>query len=502
MSLSSSPYPLTQAASHLHLYNSATAHIEEFKPLQKGHIGMYVCGPTVQSAPHIGHMRAAIVFDITRRWFSRLGFDVTYIRNVTDIDDKILNKSRQAKEAWWAWAYHFESEFAHDYELLNVLPPTYEPRATGTIVAMIDLTKRLLDRGHAYIVLDDEGSPTGNVFFDVSSWPEYGKLTHQQEGTDSEELTDGKRNPRDFALWKAPKEGDPSTSYWNTPFGAARPGWHLECSAISHRYLGDDFDIHGGGLDLRFPHHENELAQSQAAGYGFARLWMHLAWVTKKGEKMSKSLGNGLSVERVVAASSAWAVRYALGSTHYRSMLEWDDTLLSDAQKIWKRLVEFIDNLRRHNVDLPTPEAINSISADEFPSDFVHAMNEDIAVPQALASLFSYLRTTNSNLEKLNSAANSTDLTEEIAHSALLIFAMLDVFGLNPLDSAWKSLFGNMQVAQDNKVLTQLIESQLKIRKIARENKDFATADAIRDSLAQAGIIVKDTPQGMTWNIE
>ncbi len=317
MSLSSSRFPLTQAASHLRLYNSATAHIEDFTPLREGHIGMYVCGPTVQSAPHIGHMRAAIVFDIVRRWFDRLGFSVTYIRNVTDIDDKILNKSREAHEDWWAWAYHYELEFANDYRLLNVLPPTYEPRATGTIGAMIDLTQRLIDRGHAYVVMNEDGSPSGNVFFDVDSWPEYGALTHQQEGTISDNLTDGKRHPRDFALWKAPKPNDPLTAHWNTPFGAARPGWHLECSAISHRYLGDDFDIHGGGLDLRFPHHENELAQSHAAGYGFAHLWMHLAWVTQKGEKMSKSLGNGLSVEHVVDSSSAWIVRYALGSAHY-----------------------------------------------------------------------------------------------------------------------------------------------------------------------------------------
>ena len=347
---------LSDAAANLKLYDTASHAVEPFVPVQPGHVGIYVCGATVQSSPHIGHIRAAVAFDVVRRWLLRLGYTVTFVRNVTDIDDKILDKAAAAGQQWWERAYIYEREFTEAYDALGVLPPTYEPRATGHMLDMIDLIRRILDNGHGYMVLDEAGNPTGDVYFDVPSWPRYGELTHQKQTVAGAETGDeaaavadrmgpsvdntgddkynpvdpadaspDKHDPRDFALWKRPKPTDPPTARWSTPFGVGRPGWHLECSAMSHRYLGDEFDIHGGGLDLRFPHHENEMAQSRAAGWGFARHWMHSAWVTAKGEKMSKSLGNGLSVPAVLAEHPAWVVRYALGSVQYRSMLEWSD---------------------------------------------------------------------------------------------------------------------------------------------------------------------------------
>ena len=352
---------VAKAAAGLKLYDTASHAVSSFTPIKPGQVGIYVCGATVQSSPHIGHIRAAVAFDVVRRWFERLGYKVTFVRNVTDIDDKILDKAAAAGQQWWERAYIYEREFTEAYSKLGVEPPTYEPRATGHMIDMIDLIRRIIDNGHGYVVYDADGKPTGNVYFDVASWPHYGELTHQKRTAVSDaasEVTDAmgpsvdnagndkynpvdpadaspdKHDPRDFALWKAPKDTDPEDARWSTPFGVGRPGWHIECSAMSHRYLGDGFDIHGGGLDLRFPHHENEMAQTRAAGYPSAARWMHSAWVTAKGEKMSKSLGTGLSVPSVLAEHSAWVVRYALGSVQYRSMLEWSDQALVEAQML------------------------------------------------------------------------------------------------------------------------------------------------------------------------
>ena len=332
MPSSLTPVHVAKAAEGLNLYDTASHQVSHFVPLKPGEVGIYVCGATVQSSPHIGHIRAAVAFDIVRRWFLKLGYKVTFVRNVTDIDDKILVKAAAAGQRWWARAYYYEREFTEAYNTLGVLPPTVEPRATGHMSDMIDLIQRILDNGHGYVVTDADGKPTGNVYFDVASWPHYGELTHQKQTSEVDEAaavadrmgpsvdatgadkynpvdpadaSPDKHDPRDFALWKAPKDTDPEDARWSTPFGVGRPGWHIECSAMSHRYLGDGFDIHGGGLDLRFPHHENEMAQTRAAGYPSAARWMHSAWVTAKGEKMSKSLGNGLSVPAVLAENSA-----------------------------------------------------------------------------------------------------------------------------------------------------------------------------------------------------
>ena len=303
----------------MRFYDSATSSIRDFEPVVPGEARIYYCGATVQGEPHVGHIRSALVFDQLARWMRYRGFKVTTVRNVTDIDDKILAKSVESaqptytgehpNEQWWALAYRYEKVFARAYATLGIDPPTYEPRATGHIPEMFELIQRLIDRGHAYPALDD----SGDVYFDVRSWEQYGALTRQsvddmQDSADADPR--GKRDPRDFALWKGYKEGEPLTAAWDSPWGRGRPGWHLECSAMAGKYLGKRFDIHGGGLDLRFPHHENELAQSTAAGDDFANFWMHNGMVTYEGEKMSKSIGNTISPVQMLQQARPLVVRY------------------------------------------------------------------------------------------------------------------------------------------------------------------------------------------------
>ena len=523
MDTSSQPHDskasVSLAATGLRLYDTADHQVTPFRPIEPGKVGIYVCGATVQSSPHIGHIRTTLAFDVIRRWLLRLGYQVTLIRNVTDIDDKILTKAAANGQRWWERAYIYEREFTHAYETMGVLPPTYEPRATGHIPEMIDLIQRIIDHGHAYVVPDEQGRPSGNVYFDVASWPEYGALTHQQTGTkpadeqaaandrlgpsidtdDQAANSDeepGKRDPRDFALWKAPKPTDPPTARWQTPFGTGRPGWHLECSAMSHRYLGADFDIHGGGLDLRFPHHENEMAQSHAAGWGFAHRWMHTAWVTQKGEKMSKSLGNGLSVDQVLSQHPAWVVRYALVSVQYRSMLEWSDQSLEEAQGAYERISNFVDRAGRILGAQPERDRVAGLGADDLPEDFVQAMNDDINVSGGLAALYALIRQANAAMD----ADSETPDRKWLANTLLQVRAMLDVFGLDPLDPHWaRAAADHDDRAMDT--LDALVGQQLQEREQARKDHDFARADAIRDQLTAAGVAVADTPAGSTWDL-
>lgn len=514
---------LSESAAGLRLYDTATHEVSAFTSIKPGKVGMYVCGATVQSSPHIGHIRAAVAFDVVRRWLMRLGYDVTFIRNVTDIDDKILNKAADAGQQWWARAYHYEREFTQAYDVLGVLPPTYEPRATGHIGDMVALIERILKRGHGYVVRDEHGKLTGNVYFDVPSWPQYGELTHQKQTVNADEdaaiadqmgpsvdnagndkynpvdaadASPDKHDPRDFALWKAAKETDPATATWDTPFGKGRPGWHLECSTMSHRYLEGMFDIHGGGLDLRFPHHENEMAQTKAAGYDSAARWMHSAWVTAKGEKMSKSLGNGLSVPAVLASNSAWVVRYALGSVHYRSMLEWSDQALDEARAAFDRISGFIERAAAVVGEQPSSDAIAAIAADQLPADFVTAMNDDINVSGAIAAIFTAIRNGNTLLAQ-------ADADRETVRTALIqARAMLDTLGLDPEASPWNQADSSNETAEaEHQVLDTLIRQQLDARAQARKDKDYAKADAIRDSLQDSGIAITDGPEGSTWSI-
>ncbi|MDU4316628.1 MAG: cysteine--tRNA ligase [Bifidobacterium longum] len=535
MPSSLTPVHVAKAAEGLNLYDTASHQVSHFVPLKPGEVGIYVCGATVQSSPHIGHIRAAVAFDIVRRWFLKLGYKVTFVRNVTDIDDKILVKAAAAGQRWWARAYYYEREFTEAYNTLGVLPPTVEPRATGHMSDMIDLIQRILDNGHGYVVTDADGKPTGNVYFDVASWPHYGELTHQKQTSEVDEAaavadrmgpsvdatgadkynpvdpadaSPDKHDPRDFALWKAPKDTDPEDARWSTPFGVGRPGWHIECSAMSHRYLGDGFDIHGGGLDLRFPHHENEMAQTRAAGYPSAARWMHSAWVTAKGEKMSKSLGTGLSVPSVLAEHSAWVVRYALGSVQYRSMLEWSDQALVEAQAAYDRVSNFIERAGVALGGQPSREEVTAVSADDLPADFVAAMNDDVNVSGATAAIFTAIRSGNTLLSQLADRADSETAKAEVREALLAVRAMLDTLGLDPLAEPWVSAGAAGGAADgtaespEHAALEALIAEQLNARAEARKAKDFAKADQIRDALTEAGITIEDGPQGSTWSLK
>ena len=467
----------------LRLFDTATRDERDFVPLTPGHVGIYLCGPTVQGSPHVGHLRSAVAFDVLQRWLERSGYSVTMVRNVTDIDDKTLDKAAEAGWPWWAWALRFEREFQAAYAAVGVKPPAAEPRATGHIPEIIALIERLIARGHAY---ENEGS----VYFDVHSFDAYGALTNQ--GLDDltpapDAPAEAKRDPRDFALWKARKDGEPDTASWDSPWGKGRPGWHIECSAMARRYLGDAFDIHGGGLDLRFPHHENEQAQSRAAGYDFAQLWMHSAWVTQSGAKMSKSLGNGLLVSEVLARYPASALRLALAQVHYRSMLEYSDAVMDDATATWSRLAGFVER---------ASERVGGVRSDEvdlapLPEAFVDAMNDDLAVPRALAHVHETVRAGNAAVN-----AGDADATRE---ALLSVRAMLSVLGLDPHAPEWQRVDASSEAAM--RALDVMVKADIEARAAARAAKDWATADEIRDRLAVAGIVVEDSAEGVRWSL-
>ena len=455
--------------SELKLYDTKTREVSQFKPINKGKVGIYLCGATVQAPPHIGHIRSGVNFDILRRWLIASGYEVTFVRNVTDIDDKILHKSVHEGIPWWQVAMKYERAFTDAYNWLNVMPPTYEPRATGHITQMIELMQRLIENGSAY------APGNGDVYLEVRKLKEYLTLSNQKlDDLQSSEDSDStfKKDPRDFALWKAAKKGDPS---WPTPWGAGRPGWHLECSAMAHAYLGDEFDIHGGGLDLIFPHHENEIAQSNAAGYKFAKSWMHNAWVTTSGEKMSKSLGNSLQVAEILKKVRGIELRWYLGSAHYRSMLEFSFEALAESATAFKRIEAF---LSRAASVLGKP--VDILIADEFKA----AMNDDLAVPQALAFIAESMRIGNS----------AVDDKKVIAKSAGEIRGALSILGCDPQDQAFATSKSN-DLAMDG-----LIKLALEQREAARARKDFKAADQIRDQIASLGITVEDTPNGPRWS--
>jgi len=462
--------------SALHLYDTATREVGVFKPLIPGHVSIYVCGATVQSHPHIGHVRSAVNFDILRRWLTWTGYDVTFIRNVTDIDDKILHKAVHEKAPWWEVAMKYERIFTQAFASLNVLPPTYEPRATGHITQMIELMQKLVDNGAAY------APGNGDVYLEVRKLKRYLTLSGQklddlQPAADADAASSEKKDPRDFALWKAAKPGDPS---WPTPWGAGRPGWHLECSAMAHAYLGETFDIHGGGLDLVFPHHENEIAQSEAAGYKFANRWLHNAWVTQSGEKMSKSLGNTLQVEVILQRVRGIELRWYLGSAHYRSMLEYSEAALDESAVAFRR----IENFLTRSVELLGKEPEPTIS-----DAFCAAMNDDLAVPAALALI-------SENLRLGNQAITDGD-KKVIAKNANEIRGALQILGCDPFDSNYPQTASS----HVNEALDGVIQLALKERAAARERKDFAASDAIRDGLLELGITIEDTAQGPRWSM-
>jgi cysteinyl-tRNA synthetase len=465
----------------LRLYDTASREVREFTPLEPGRVGVYLCGATVQAPPHIGHIRSGLAFDILWRWLEAgHGYDVSFVRNVTDIDDKILAKSAEAGVPWWAWAYRYEQEFLAAYDALGVRRPTYEPRATGHVTEMVALMDELVANGHAYAAAD----ASGDVYFDVRSWAAYGELTHQSidDMAPAEDADPrGKRDPRDFALWKGHKSGEPATASWPTPYGRGRPGWHLECSAMVRRYLGDTFDIHGGGIDLRFPHHENEQAQSRAAGLGFARYWMHNGWVTVAGEKMSKSLGNSLIVSEVLKKTRPLALRYYLGSAHYRSNIEYHEGSLAEADTAVERIESF---LRRG-----APSGDWLLDPGPLPDAFAAAMDDDLNVSGALAVLHDTVRAGNTALDEGDD--------EAVRSAWAAVHRMSAVLGINPLDPHWAGATAQDTRATD--ALAVLVEAELEQRQAARARRDFAAADAIRDRLVRAGVEIEDTAAGARW---
>jgi len=457
----------------LRLYDTYRGAVRDFVPLRPGHVSFYLCGATVQGLPHIGHIRSGVAFDVLRRWLLARGYDVAFIRNVTDIDDKILTKAADAGRPWWEWAATHERAFSAAYDALGVLPPSAEPRATGHITQIVELIERLIDTGHAY-------TGAGDVYFDVQSFPEYGKLSghkiddvHQGEGAGA-----GKRDQRDFTLWKGAKPGEPS---WPTPWGRGRPGWHSECVAMAHEYLGPEFDIHAGGMDLVFPHHENEIAQARAAGDRFARYWLHNGWVTMGGEKMSKSLGNVLSIPAVLQRVRPAELRYYLGSAHYRSMLEFSETALQDAVKAYTGIEELLHRVRNR---------VGTVVPGIWTPRFAAALDDDLSVPIALAEVHAARAEGNRALESGDHEAALARASE--------IRAMMGILGCDPLDEHWDS---REEASTALAAVDVLVHAELERRAEARERRDWAQADAIRDRLKKAGIEVTDTADGPQWSL-
>lgn len=500
---------------NVRFYDTRTQTVRDFEPLVPGQASLYYCGATTQGMPHVGHVRSAVAFDLLRRWLQYRGLKVTVVRNVTDIDDKILEKSAlsysnpeslgpdyRAEEPWFALSFRFERAFQAAYAQLGVLPPSYEPRATGHITEMHALIQRLIDAGHAYPAADD----SGDVYFDVRSFPEYGSLTHQrvddmQAATDADPR--GKRDPRDFALWKGFKQGEPETASWPSPWGRGRPGWHLECSAMAGKYLGSAFDIHGGGLDLRFPHHENELAQSAAAGDDFATLWMHNGMVTYQGDKMSKSIGNTISPAQMLGMAPARVVRYYLGQAHYRSQLDYSPSSLEEARAAVERIDRFVERAAAavHGAvaggavpsgAVPSGAVLSGAGtgdATEVPGAFAAAMDEDLNVPQALASLHETVRAGNVALD----AGDTRAATAALAQVTL----MTSLLGLDDAGAGTQAPAASAAEA----ALDVLVRGRLEARAAARTAKDWAASDALRDELAAAGIDVADGADGVSWTL-
>jgi cysteinyl-tRNA synthetase len=489
----------------LRLHDTAAREIREFSPVVPGRVSLYLCGATVQAPPHIGHLRSAISFDILIRWLEASGYQVTFCRNVTDIDDKIINVAQREGVPWWAVAERNQRAFSRAYDALGCRPPDVEPRATGHVPEMVALMRRLIERGHAY-------AAGGDVYFDVRTYPEYGALSGQRlEQIRAAEDTDdvsAKRDPRDFALWKAAKPGEPS---WDTPWGPGRPGWHLECSAMSVKYLGETFDIHGGGMDLLFPHHENEIAQSRAAGHGFARYWVHNALLGVAGQKMSKSLGNSMRVGEMLQTVRPAELRYYLGQAHYRSVLEFSEDALAESVSAYRRIEGFAERAAEAlasagAVDgdpaadgMPAPAADSPAAArgtiatagGSLPSSFISALDDDLGVPSALAAVHAAVRDGNSALQ----AGHIAGIHESLAQ----VRAMLGMLGLDPLAQPWAGHDTRDDRMRD--VVDALVGVTLAQREAARARKDYATADALRDGLEKAGILVEDTPDGPRWKL-
>ena len=460
------------------LYDTATRSVRRFEPSTPGTVSIYHCGLTVQGPPHIGHLRGAgLVYDVLRRWLEHSGYRVVQVRNVTDIDDKILARAADAGRLWWEWAAIQERAATHAFEVLGCLPPSVEPLATAHIPQIVSLITDLVAAGLAY-------PSGGDVYFAVRRQPDYGflsgqKIDEMQQGEPDQAAGAAKSDPADFTLWKGAKPGEP---YWDSPWGPGRPGWHIECTAMARAYLGDEFDIHGGGLDLIFPHHENEAAQAHGVGLPFARYWMHTHWVTMAGEKMSKSLGNTLAVDVLTQTVRPIALRYYLISVHYRSVIEYSPAALQDAAAAFDR----IESMLRRVAD-----RAGSVAVGEIPAEFGDAMDDDLGVPRAIAVVHERVRAA-------NTAAGAGDW-DAAAALAGQVRGMLAVLGLDPFEAPWTRSDGadRRLVAATSALLNQFLSE----RTAARAERDFERADAIRNRLAAAGFAIEDTPDGPIWTL-
>ena len=466
----------------LRLYDTATRTVRDFVPREPGKVGVYLCGLTVQSGPHIGHLRSGVNYDVLRRWLLHSGYEVRFIRNITDIDDKILARSLESGEPFWSIAYANERILSAAYDALGVLEPTYEPRATGHIPEMHELITTLIESKHAYPA--EDGS--GDVYFDVMSYGDYGSLSGQRPDAmqpAEDGLDRAKHDPRDFALWKGEKPDEPRDASWPSPWGRGRPGWHIECSAMCWRYLGAEFDIHGGGLDLVFPHHENEIAQSRAAGLGFARYWVHHGLLNLGEAKMSKSIGNVIDIDAVVAQGiRPVELRYYLAAPHYRSRIDYSEESLADAAAAYRRIEGFV---RRAAERVGAGEPGDTLCAE-----FVEAMDDDLNTSRALAAVHDTVTGGNTALAEKNDTAAAGALGS--------VRAMLGVLGLDPLDPRWTaSAEPGLRRTVDG-----LVALALEQREQARARKDWVAADAVRDQLRDAGVVVEDTPHGPRWTVD
>jgi cysteinyl-tRNA synthetase len=464
----------------LRLYDTRTRTVQPLAPLTEGRVGIYVCGPTVQAAPHVGHLRSAVALDVLHRWLRASDLEVTFVRNVTDVDDKIIHDAAHNDEPWWALSARMTRAFDDAYDAVQVLRPTVDPRVTGHLPQIVALIEKIISRGHAYV-------SGGDVYLSVRTVEGYGGLSNQSldalqasEKAIPHGQTGEKRDPLDFALWKAAKPGEPA---WPSPWGPGRPGWHIECSAMAVEYLGEEFDIHAGGLDLVFPHHENEVAQSTCAGHPFARLWLHHGLVTAAGgEKMSKSLGNSITVADALATTRPQVLRYGLGAAHYRSSMQWSPELAAEAESAYSRIENFVRN---------ATDATDGVEPGESKAsweEFAAALDDDLGVPQALAVIHSGVRAGNALLAARELPALAATVAD--------VRRMLGVLALDPVEQ-WPASSGGELAG----VVDALVALAVEARAQARERKDYAQADAVRDRLTAAGIVLEDTADGVRWRI-
>jgi cysteinyl-tRNA synthetase len=479
----------------LRIYNTLTRKKEDFQPLQPGKVRMYVCGMTVYDMCHLGHARSAVLFDVIYRYLMYSGFQVTFVRNFTDVDDKIINRANDLGEDWRSLAEHFIREFYVDMDALGILRPTYEPRATEYIERMQSLIQKLISSGHAY-------GADGDVMFSVNSFPGYGKLS----GKKIEELISGarvdvdekKRDPLDFALWKAAKPGEP---FWDSPWGPGRPGWHIECSSMSMDLLGESLDIHGGGADLTFPHHENEIAQSEAAtGKPFVKYWIHNGFVNISSEKMSKSLGNVLNIRDILKTVHPEALRLFLISSHYRSPLDYSETSIKEStsalERLYASLASMDELIQRGGDAKELPQEFADIS-----NRFVEAMNDDFNTPRPLAILFDAARAINrysavTSLSEIPTPDLLTQVKNEIIGLSRDVLGLLKEEPALFLENLHKSGVADLEISEEE------IERLIAERAHARKEKDFARADEVRKKLAAKGILLEDGPKGTTWKVK